>query len=286
MTRAISGLVEIADHFDGVLVDQFGVLHDGRARFPGTRRCLEALNGRGIPVVALTNSGKRAAPNRDRLARLGFAPELFKAVVSSGELARAEIARRLASGHLRRGARIEILSRDADAGVIDGLDVLPAATGSSAELLVIAGVEPECCDRDGYRARLAPLAARRVAAICANSDRLMYVDGGVSFGAGAVAEDYAAAGGPVMTVGKPGDAMFAAALKALGAIPPGRVLMIGDSLEHDVAGAARAGCGTLHVRGGAQATLGGSAVASDFAIDRLVWDIAGQGPEPVEIHVP
>ena len=35
MTHEIAGLADIADSFDGVLVDQFGVLHDGQKPFPG-----------------------------------------------------------------------------------------------------------------------------------------------------------------------------------------------------------------------------------------------------------
>lgn len=38
MIREFSGLTEIVDAFDGVPVDQFGVLRDGRAPFPGARR--------------------------------------------------------------------------------------------------------------------------------------------------------------------------------------------------------------------------------------------------------
>ena len=173
MTLEIAGLADIADSFDGVLVDQFGVLHDGQKPFPGAGHCLEALRARNVPVVALTNSGKRATGNRDRLTRLGFHPDLIAAVVSSGELARAEIAGRLESGRLRPGARIAILSRDKDTGIVDGLDVRCVAPGPDADLLVIAGIEPERRDRVGYGTLLAPLALRRIPAICANSDQVM-----------------------------------------------------------------------------------------------------------------
>ncbi len=272
MTRVIAGLADIADTFDGVLIDQFGVLHDGRTAFAGARHCLDVLCTRGVPVVALTNSGKRASGNRDRLARLGFPPDLFAAVISSGELAHAEIAARLEAGRLRTGARVAILSRDDDSSIVDGLEVRRVAPGPDADLLVIAGIEPERRDRGGYADLLAPLAARHIPAICANSDQVMYAEGGVSFGAGAVAQDYASTGAPVMTLGKPAPAMFSAALHALGDIPPDRVLMIGDSPEHDIAGAAAVGCATLLVRSGPQAVLDGAAAAPDFSIDRLIWD--------------
>ena len=272
MTREISGLADIADAFDGVMVDQFGVLHDGRTPFPGARDCLEGLRRNGVPIVALTNSGKRASANADRMAELGFERALFKAVISSGELARAEIASRLSSGSLPGGARVAILTRDGDTGAMDGLDVELCTPGPEVDLLLIAGVAPERCDREGYRALLAPLARRGVPAICANSDRVMYVEGGTSFGAGAVAEDYAATGASVLSLGKPAAGMFKTALNVLDGIAPARVLMIGDSPEHDLAGAARAGCATLLIRGGPQAGLGSATLTPDYAMDRLVWD--------------
>ena len=271
MTEAIGGLAEVARAFDGVMVDQYGVLHDGRMPFPGARACLEKLHARGTPVVALTNSGKRAAFNTDRLARLGFPSHLFAGVVSSGELARTEIERRLEAGRLERGAGVAIVSRDRDAGVIEGLDVRQVLPGPDADLLVIAGAEPERLDRAQYRECLAPLAARGVPAICANPDRLTYAGDGVSFGAGLIAEDYEEAGGTVEMVGKPGPAMFLAALGVLGAPPRDRVLMIGDSPEHDIAGAAGLGCATLLIRGGIQAGTQASGAAADYAMNRLVW---------------
>ncbi len=272
MSRAIAGLAAIADLFDAVLVDQYGVLHDGQAPFPGAVACLEALQARGIPVVAVTNSGKRPAENGARLAQLGFAPDLFHAIVSSGEVARDEIAARLASGDLAPGARIVILSRDDDEGPIEGLDVRRCPPSPDADLLIIAGVEPERRERRHYAELLAPLAARGVPALCVNPDRFMYVAGEARFAPGIVADDYAAAGGPVAVLGKPAAAMFEAALRAVDGVARERVLMIGDSPEHDIAGAARAGCATLLIRGGIQSGLGDGAVAPDFITDRLTWD--------------
>ncbi len=38
MTRRIRGLSEIAGDFDAMLIDQFGVIHDGQHLYPGQRR--------------------------------------------------------------------------------------------------------------------------------------------------------------------------------------------------------------------------------------------------------
>ena len=83
----INGLHEIASRFDGMLIDQFGVIHDGQKLYPGTTRVLAELNRLGIPVAVMTNSGKRAESNRQRLVRMGVPRDHFVDAVSSGEVA-------------------------------------------------------------------------------------------------------------------------------------------------------------------------------------------------------
>ncbi|WP_138464619.1 TIGR01459 family HAD-type hydrolase [Poseidonocella sp. HB161398] len=263
MTRQIAGLSEVASRFDAVVADQYGVLHDGCAAFPGTREALEALAGSGVPVVALTNSGKRAAANAERLARLGFPGSLFRAVISSGELARARLAA------LPPGSPVLLVAREGETGLIDGLGLCPAGPADEAAAVIIAAVEPQRRDRAAYAAMLAPHARRGTPALLVNPD-LITVDGGAAvFGPGAVAEDYAAAGGPVEFLGKPAPAMYEAALAALGHPDPARTLMIGDSPLHDIAGARAAGLATLLIRGGVQSGLPGA--EADFAAERLAW---------------
>jgi len=271
MTREIGGLSEIVADFDAVLVDQYGVLHDGRRAFPGAREALDALRDRGLPVVALTNSGKRAAENAARLDRLGFPESLFTAIVSSGEVVWRDLRERLAAGSLAPGSRVLVLSRDQDRSVVAGLDLKPVCPGDPADLVIIASVEPERLSRERYREMLLPHAEAGVPAICANPDHVIYAGDATAFGPGIVAADYAAAaGGPVRYAGKPAADFFAVALVEAGNPVPARTLMIGDSSHHDIAGAAAVGIATLLVTGGVQAETGASAEA-DFAIERLVW---------------
>ena len=63
---------------------------------------------------------------------------------------------------------------------------------------------------------------------------------------GTMADAYRAMGGEVVLYGKPGVAHFSAALRAAG-VDAARALMVGDSLRHDVLGAAAAGLDSLFV---------------------------------------
>lgn len=56
----------------GVLLDQFGVLHDGRAPYPGAIDAVKALHEAGLKIVLLSNSSQRAVKVYDRLEGLGF----------------------------------------------------------------------------------------------------------------------------------------------------------------------------------------------------------------------
>ena len=84
-------LTDIVQRFDGFILDQFGVLHDGTTLYPGALAALEALKKAEKPVVLLTNSGKSAASNAQRLAKFGINPGHYAHIVSSGEAARLTI---------------------------------------------------------------------------------------------------------------------------------------------------------------------------------------------------
>ncbi|MEO1492061.1 MAG: TIGR01459 family HAD-type hydrolase [Pseudomonadota bacterium] len=271
MTRDITGLAEIRTEFDAVLIDQFGVLHDGQTQFPGTRECLEALAAEGVPVAALSNSGKRSSLNIARLERLGFSAALFRNVITSGELGHDRIARLLAGGELARDTPVAVISRDGDTSMIDGLSVRHVGLREGPRLLILAAAEPETRTLESYLDELEPLAKAGVPALCINPDRHIYANGVAAFGPGMLAEHYQALGGTVEMLGKPGIEMFRAGCATLGDGPADRVLMIGDSHAHDIAGAAAAGCRTLLISSGVQAGTDHGVAEADFQMDRLRW---------------
>lgn len=266
--RRLPGVAALARAYDALLVDQFGTLHDGVRPYPGAADALRRLRDAGTGVVLLSNSGKRAARNAERLARMGIGPGLYDRFVTSGEAG----WRMLAEGRVPGAPGVRrclLLSRDGDRSVLDGTPVQTAGP-AEAELVVIAGSEGERRPLSDYEALLGPLAARGVPALCLNPDRTMLTPDGPAFGAGRIAEAYAALGGAVTWVGKPHPAIYAEALAALGGPAPGRVAGVGDSVEHDVAGARGAGCPAVLLRAGILAGADDAAVEAECAA-RGVW---------------
>ena len=74
MTNMIfsEGLYEFMDSYDGFIMDQWGVLHNGIEPYPGVMDALNQLKKRDKQVIILSNSGKRSDYNAKRMKELGF----------------------------------------------------------------------------------------------------------------------------------------------------------------------------------------------------------------------
>jgi HAD superfamily hydrolase (TIGR01459 family) len=262
--RRIAGLAEVAERFDLYLIDQFGVLHDGIRPYPHAVEALTRLRAAGKRVLLLSNSGKRSAANVARLTGLGFPPALYDILLTSGEAA----WQMFRAGHLPGGApvpaRVLVLSRDGDRSMIEGLPIAAVADAREAEAVIIAGSEAPRLTLEDYAAMLAPAAALGLPAWCLNADKVMLTASGPAFSSGRIAELYEAMGGRVTWIGKPFPDIYARAL-AMAPTPPERVIGIGDSIEHDVAGARNAGFAALLVTDGIHAGASDASIAAACA---------------------
>lgn len=266
---ALPDLSALAARHDIFLVDQFGVLHDGTAPYPGAIEALAALKATGKRVVLLSNSGKRSSPNEARLIRLGFRPGSWDLFLSSGEVAWRRLAGQLDTPPLPAGTRCLLLARDNDRSAMDGLNLAPATDGRDADIVLLAGSEGDRFPLQHYRTLLAPAAGRNVPCLCTNPDRVMLTAVGPRFGAGQIAELYASLGGPVTWIGKPFPEIYRVALDTIGS---GSAVGIGDSIEHDIAGARGAGISAALVRSGILADLDADGLAAAFTAEGATPD--------------
>lgn len=246
MTQVIDRLADIAERYDAIVLDQWGVLHDGTTPYAGA---IAALDGLGKRLAVLSNSGKRAAPNAARIAGMGFSGALFEVVMTSGEALWQDIA----AGRVTHRRLCPITREAGDAEVWSaGLDVVLTDDLAQADAVLLMGL-PDDADPDATQLKLSAALARRLPVLCTNPDRASPRAGGKTvISPGALAHDYADAGGMVQFYGKPHRPVFTAVATAFD-VPADRLLMVGDSLEHDIAGGHGAGWDTLFVRGGLHA---------------------------------
>jgi HAD superfamily hydrolase (TIGR01459 family) len=252
----ISGLREIASRFDGMLIDQFGVIHDGQQLYPGTLRVLSELHGLNIPVAVMTNSGKRAEANRRRLVKMGVPRDHFVDAVSSGEVAFASLTVK----------RAFLIGKDGEDYGFDGITFV--SDPKDAEVILILGSNAPKTSLAQYRALLSGLT---LPAICCNPDKLMLTPQGLMPAPGAIAALYEEMGGKVTWIGKPYPTIYKEAARLIG--NPKRILCIGDSAEHDVAGGRAAGFETLLVLQGVSAGHDPATLSPtpDYVMDSFQW---------------
>ncbi|MEQ8356369.1 MAG: TIGR01459 family HAD-type hydrolase [Kiloniellaceae bacterium] len=252
--KPIDGLRQLAPRYDAFLLDQFGVLHDGTVVYPGVVDCLEALKNADKRVVILSNSGTRQAANRDRLRRLGIADELYEEIVTSGEVTRAYLAS--TPPELRPASddsaplRCRPLGGPAERAILVGLPVQEVESVEEADFLLLASFSHSPPAREAFDEVLTAARRRGLALVCANPDVSGVSPNGLILAPGALAADYEAAGGRVVYIGKPHPLIYRHVLRSLMPIAPARVLAIGDSLAHDIAGATGVGLASALVIAG------------------------------------
>lgn len=271
--RELADLSELARHYEVFLLDQFGVLHDGIAAYPGAVEGLSALKAAGKTILLISNSGKRAGPNEARLRKLGFREGSWDRFLSSGEVAWRIFSGAAGEPALRPGSRCLLIARDDDRSAIDGLDLAVVETGAEADLVLISGSEGDQYPLAHYDRLIRAAAANGVPCFCTNPDKIMLTSSGPCFGAGRIAERYEELGGTVRWIGKPFPDIYRSALAMLGDPPPSSVVCVGDSLEHDIAGARGAGLAGCLVRSGILAELSPEDLATEMAAHDAVPDL-------------
>lgn len=247
-TPTATTIASLLERYDGVLLDAYGVLVDAGGLLPGAAALLAELDRRGTPFAIVTNDASRSpATWAARFARHGVAVAPDR-VVTSGSLLPAYFRDRGLAG-----ARTCVLGTEDSIAYARQGGGVPIALEPGMALDVLA-----VCDDSGTPFALgielafsavvrAIEAGRRPALVLPNPD-LIYPKGGAEYGftAGAMALLIEAAlarrlpgeGLRFDRLGKPAPHLLAEARRRLGG---GRVVMIGDQLETDVAGARAAG---------------------------------------------
>ncbi|MEK0081975.1 TIGR01459 family HAD-type hydrolase [Benzoatithermus flavus] len=268
----VDGIRSFADRYEGFILDQWGVIHDGRRPLPEAVAAIVELKRRNKRLVLLSNSGRRAELNRRRLARMGFDMALFDAVVTSGETAWTLLRHRSRPPFAELGRKCLLFTIGNDLGVVEDLGLELVGAPEEADFLFVTGLEIPPQTLEDYRAVIERAAACRLPMLCSNPDRVAPVAGELVITPGSLAAIYEELGGEVIYVGKPYPLVYGACLDALDGIAPQEIVAIGDSLEHDIKGAENVGIASCFLMGGIHAAgfpPGASRAAQVHHLDEL-----------------
>ena len=247
MTKKINSISEIVHEYDAIVFDQWGVLHDGKVSFKGAIECLNSLKKSNVKLAILSNSGKRSLSNADRISMMGFQSTLFETIMTSGEALWTDI-----SSNIINEKKFFPIERDkGDAKLwAESLDVSFEDTVHSAQAILLMGL-PDGDDLINWTDILEIALDLNLPLYCSNPDLLSPRPGGkLITAAGVLAHHYRECGGRVVFYGKPHVEIFK---KLQNILNSKRILMVGDSLDHDILGGFSAGWDTLLVKCGIHA---------------------------------
>ncbi len=246
MTANLKYLIE---HYDGFIVDIWGVIHNGGKIFEGVISALQHIQERGKTVVFLSNSPRSSGQVLEVLEDKGLSPSLYKCIISSGELFEADLVEGtlpLVKQHCC--PRIFFIDENPDLGAhqpvyskvpfnqrqdhyvkVDALDF--------ADCIAIITMDNELENYHKYKDMLEHALHLHLPMICVNADMSVFKDRKEYLRPGYMAKDYHEMGGEVHLYGKPGYRMFETAIKELAPLPLNKIVSIGDTVLTDVQGA-------------------------------------------------
>jgi HAD superfamily hydrolase (TIGR01459 family) len=278
-------LAELADGYDVILCDVWGVLHNGAVCFPEAAKALGHFRARGGAVVLITNAPNPSHIVRAHLDRLGAPRAAYDSIVSSGDVTVALLIARAAAALFHIGPAWE-------SALFEEVSALTGKTPrfaplDAADFVLCTGLADPAHEAPAdYDARLAQMLPRGLEFICANPDIVVQDGDKLAYCAGAIAERYAALGGKVIQAGKPFPPIYERALSRArerrgGELDRKRVLAIGDAMRTDIKGACDQGLASLFVTSGIhrEELYGGAEGASlDAAALRQFAESAGFAP--------
>jgi len=284
---------DLIDKYDGFILDQFGVLHNGQDGLEGAPELVKELVDKyNKKCVILSNSSASAESCKAKLPKLGYDTSLFVDAVTSGQEAGNYIRETYsnetttvkkalwftwqnnpqgAKNFLELCGNVELTLDpfEADYVILHGVDLL---RGSSEENDILLGDFHVSGKLDKNNSGVLTIdsvlkicASRKLPLVCANPDCVMVKpDGTEGHMPGKIANRYiellggmgvddSAISTLVRSFGKPHVEHFEACLKKLG-LGKDKVVHVGDSLHHDVKGANDTGIDSLFVVGGIHRT--------------------------------
>lgn len=244
------GLYELMDSYDGFIMDQWGVLHNGVQPYDGVIDTLNHLRQRKKQVIILSNSAKRSQDNDERLKKLGIKSTLYKEVVTAGEVTWQGLKTQKDAPFKGLGDKCYLIARPDDRALLEGLDIEVVQDIEEAQFILITGFDSPNMKLEDLDAVFKRAVVRRLPAICANPDMVTVYGHERAIGPGAVAKRYHELGGMAHLIGKPHKTIFRHCLAMFDGVIPSRILMIGDSVQHDIAGAMSVDLDTAFITAG------------------------------------
>jgi HAD superfamily hydrolase (TIGR01459 family) len=247
----VEGLQPLAERYDLILCDVWGVLHNGVKAYEAASDALTRFRAKGGRVVLVSNAPRPGASVGTQLDGFQVPRTAYDAIVTSGDLTRLAIQDRI-------DKVVHHIGPPRDMPIYNGIDVRFGSI-AEADYVVCSGFDNDEEETvEDYHPQLTAMRRRNLLMVCANPDLVVERGHMILPCAGTIALAYEEMGGEVFYAGKPHRPVYERALAVASdlaghPIPKERVLAVGDAIRTDIAGAVGFGIDALMIARGIHA---------------------------------
>lgn len=251
-TKFCQGISDISDSYMGFIIDLWGVLHDGKKAYEQAVDTLKELRGRNKQIILLSNTPYRAMEVKEQLKKMGIGPSLYDQILTTSEMICTELKEKEGRFFEDLGNRCFLMNKTQDISIFENTDIKIVDDIKDASFLLIAGADPRFRSVSEWEKILKEGVRRHIKAICANPDSKALIGTNFLMGPALFSKRYQDFGGVVHYVGKPHLPIFQKCVQWMQGkeIYPGEIVMIGDTMAHDIIGAHNANIDTCLVKKG------------------------------------
>lgn len=247
---SINGLKQIYDNYDTFIIDQWGVMHDGLKGYAKAIKCVDQLFLENKNLIIISNSSRRKIDTIKRLPILGFNPNYFKEVMTSGEMIWQSLYKDSYDEINNLGKNCFYIfdhSKMDGESFIKGLSKIKIVEKIEEANFILACTPFANKEVNEYIPILEKALKKGIPFLCANPDyeTVESSEDKNIFCMGTIGELYSNMGGIVFLLGKPNIDIYNESTKNIDSFKKSRTLAIGDSLHHDIKGAIEYGIDSL-----------------------------------------
>ena len=253
MIKNIKGLSDIINKYETFILDQWGVMHDGKTGYYHAIESIKLLNKYNKNIIIISNSSKRKNSSINYLPSLGFDKKMFAEVLTSGEMIWQKIFQSLDDfgKDLKNCFHIYNNSKDDGLEFREGLNNINFVDDVDKADFILACTPYDNSNPIDYIPLLKSSLEKNLLMFCANPDFETIENNNNKnlFCMGTIADLYENMGGKVIILGKPSIEIYMEATKSFN-YDLSKIVAIGDSLHHDIQGAINFGIDSVLITSG------------------------------------
>lgn len=269
MIKPIVNISKIISNYELIIVGLEGVVSEGGMVRPEAADALINFKRNGKRIIMIANSPLSIEAILLLLKSGGIPAPLFDNIVSAGEIMHYKLKFR-EGDFANIGTTYFNIGNAADSAIFSWLDYMQVGQLPKADFMFMGSVKNPEDNIEEYLPILEHAVNLNIPLVCVGNDTSSFMKGQICLAPGAIAEQYVAMGGRIITIGKPDPAIFQYAVEGIQGIDKEQILIIGDNITTDIKGASLLGVPSVLVSKGVHVNFLGEGYIPDVAKTREI----------------